>query len=112
MVMLITGAGGSFGNIINATGIGDYIVETMQNFNVPLILLAFILSQVLRAAQGSATVALVTTSAIVAPSISAMGASPVLWVLPSASALSACLCPMTPASGWSTASPASPSPRP
>ena len=78
MVMLITGAGGSFGNIINATGIGDYIVETMQNFNVPLILLAFILSQVLRAAQGSATVALVTTSAIVAPSIPAMGASPVL----------------------------------
>lgn len=78
MVLLITGAGGSFGNIINATGIGDYIVETMQNFNVPLILLAFILSQVLRAAQGSATVALVTTSAIVAPSIASMGASPVL----------------------------------
>ena len=50
----------------------------MQNFNVPLILLAFILSQILRAAQGSATVALVTTSAILAPSITAMGASPVL----------------------------------
>lgn len=78
MVLLITGAGGSFGAIINATGIGDYIVETMQDFNVPLILLAFILSQILRAAQGSATVALVTTSAIVAPSITAMGASPVL----------------------------------
>lgn len=78
MVLLITGAGGSFGAIINATGIGSYIVETMQNFNVPLILLAFILSQILRAAQGSATVALVTTSAIVAPSITAMGASPVL----------------------------------
>lgn len=78
MILLITGAGGSFGAIINATGIGDYIVATMQNFNVPLILLAFILSQVLRAAQGSATVALVTTSAILAPSISAMGASPVL----------------------------------
>lgn len=78
MVLLITGAGGSFGAIINATGIGDYIVTTMQNFNVPLILLAFILSQILRAAQGSATVALVTTSAILAPSITAMGASPVL----------------------------------
>lgn len=78
MVLLITGAGGSFGAIINATGIGDYIVSTMQNFNVPLILLAFLLSQILRAAQGSATVALVTTSAILAPSITAMGASPVL----------------------------------
>ena len=78
MVLLITGAGGSFGAIINATGIGDYIVSVMQNFHVPLILLAFILSQILRAAQGSATVALVTTSAILAPSITAMGASPVL----------------------------------
>lgn len=50
----------------------------MQDFNVPLILLGFILSQILRAAQGSATVALVTTAAILAPSITAVGASPVL----------------------------------
>ena len=78
MVLLITGAGGSFGAIINATGIGEYIVNMMSNFNVPLIILGFVLSQILRAAQGSATVALVTTSAIVAPSISSMGASPVL----------------------------------
>ncbi len=78
MVLLITGAGGSFGAVINATGIGDYIVNMMQDFHIPLILLAFILSQILRAAQGSATVALVTTSAILAPSITAMGASPVL----------------------------------
>ena len=66
-MFLITGAGGSFGAIINATGIGDYIVTAMENFNVPVILLAFILCQILRAAQGSATVALVTTSAIIAP---------------------------------------------
>lgn len=78
IVLLITGAGGSFGAIINATGIGDYIVTIMSNFNVPLIILGFVLSQILRAAQGSATVALVTTSAIVAPSIASMGASPVL----------------------------------
>lgn len=78
MVLLITGAGGSFGAIINATGIGNYIVATMQDFNVPLILLGFILSQILRAAQGSSTVALITTSAIVFPSISAACASPVL----------------------------------
>ena len=78
MVLLITGAGGSFGAIINATGIGDYIVNTMQDFNVPLMFLGFILCQILRAAQGSATVALITTAAIVAPSISAVGASPVL----------------------------------
>lgn len=78
MVFLITGAGGSFGAIINATGIGDYIVTSMSNFNIPLIVLGFLLSQILRAAQGSATVALVTASAIVGPSIASTGASPVL----------------------------------
>lgn len=78
IVLLITGAGGSFGSIINATGIGDYIVSTMQDFNVPLIILGFVLCQILKVAQGSSTVALVTTSAIVAPSISAVGASPIL----------------------------------
>lgn len=78
MVFLITGAGGSFGQIINATGIGEYLVTTMSNFNVPLLVLAFLLSLILRAAQGSATVALVTTASIVAPTIASMGASPVL----------------------------------
>ncbi|MCQ4725454.1 GntP family permease [Anaerotignum faecicola] len=78
MVFLITGAGGSFGQIINSTGIGEYLVNVMGNFNIPLILLAFLLSQILRAAQGSATVALVTTASIVAPTIAAVGASPVL----------------------------------
>ena len=78
MVFLITGAGGSFGQIINASGIGDYLVGVMGDLNMPLILLAFLLSQILRAAQGSATVALVTTSSIVAPTIAAVGASPVL----------------------------------
>ncbi len=78
MVFLITGAGGSFGQIINASGIGDYLVGVMGDLNMPLILLAFLLSQILRAAQGSATVALVTTSSIVAPTIVAVGASPVL----------------------------------
>ncbi|MGE4282110.1 MAG: GntP family permease [Clostridia bacterium] len=78
MIFLITGAGGALGNVINATGIGKYIVDTLSGWNVSVIVLAFILSQVLRAAQGSTTVALVTTSAILAPVAAQMGASPIL----------------------------------
>ena len=63
-ILAITGAGGAFGAIINA---------------VAMIIAAFVISQVLRAAQGSTTVALVTTSAIFAPIVAGMaGASPVL----------------------------------
>lgn len=78
MIFLITGAGGSLGAMINATGIGKYIVETMKGWSISAIILAFVLSQVLRAAQGSTTVALVTTSAIMAPVAVQMGASPIL----------------------------------
>lgn len=78
MIFLITGAGGSLGAIINATGIGKYLVTTMQSWHISVLVLAFVLSQILRAAQGSTTVALVTTSAILAPVTIQMGASPVL----------------------------------
>lgn len=78
MILLITGAGGSFGAIISGTGIGDYLVETMQTWGFSAIILAFLFSQILRSSLGSATVALVTTSAIMAPVVAETGASGVL----------------------------------
>ncbi|MFT5875012.1 MAG: GntP family gluconate:H+ symporter [Clostridium sp.] len=78
LILLITGAGGAFGNIINTSGIGNYLVQTMMQWNISIIILGFILSQILRAAQGSTTVALVTTSSILGPIAASMGASPVL----------------------------------
>jgi gluconate:H+ symporter, GntP family len=81
LIFLITGAGGSFGTIINSSGIGKYLVSTMQGWSVPLLVLGFLLSQLLRAAQGSTTVALVTTSSILGPLVLAAGASPVLVAL-------------------------------
>ncbi|WP_327291353.1 GntP family permease [Salimicrobium flavidum] len=77
-ILLITGAGGGFGAIINESGIGDHLIHTMQNWSIPVILLAFIFSQILRASLGSTTVALVTTSSIIGPMISELGVSPVL----------------------------------
>ena len=78
LILLITGAGGSFGQIINDSGIGKYIVETLKSWSVTPIVLGFILSQILRAAQGSTTVALITTSAILGPVAATMGVSPIL----------------------------------
>lgn len=83
-ILLITGAGGAFGAIINATGIGDKLVEGMTGWTstsaaILLIVVAWVFSQILRAAQGSTTVALVTTSAILAPLVAGLGnVSPVL----------------------------------
>ncbi|MCA1020559.1 GntP family permease [Halobacillus litoralis] len=77
-ILLITGAGGGFGAVINESGIGDHLIQTMQNWSIPVILLAFIFSQILRASLGSTTVALVTTSSIIGPMVAELGVSPVL----------------------------------
>ncbi|MCZ2258544.1 GntP family permease [Sporosarcina sp. G11-34] len=78
MIMLVTGAGGAFGAVISKSGIGDHLVITMQSWSMPVLLLAFVFSQILRASLGSATVALITTSAILGPLATELGASPVL----------------------------------
>ncbi|MDR1536296.1 MAG: GntP family permease [Planctomycetota bacterium] len=78
MILMITGAGGAFGKIIQTTGIGDYLADVFADFNIPILLLCFVLAQIIRCAQGSTTVALTTTSSILLSSITASGLSPVL----------------------------------
>lgn len=78
MIILVTGAGGAFGAVINQSGIGDHLIATMQSWSIPVLMLAFIFSQILRASLGSATVALVTTSTILGPMAMELGVSPVL----------------------------------
>jgi GntP family gluconate:H+ symporter len=84
VIFIITGAGGGFGAIINATGIGAKLVEGMSGMTgtsagILLVLAGWVISQILRFAQGSTTVALITTSAIFAPLLAIMpGVSPIL----------------------------------
>jgi len=80
-ILLVTGAGGAFGAVINASGMGEYLLEMMTGFNIHVLLLAFIFTQILRASLGSATVALVTTSSILGPQIAELGVHPVLLAL-------------------------------
>jgi len=72
IIILITGAGGAFGAILRATGIGDVIGESFSGLEIGL-LLPFIISAVLKSAQGSSTVAIITTAAIVAPILESFG---------------------------------------
>lgn len=72
VIILITGAGGAFGAILRATGIGDFIGETFSNMELGL-LLPFIIAAVLKTAQGSSTVAIITTAAIIAPVLESFG---------------------------------------
>lgn len=68
-VILITGAGGMFGGVLRASGIGDALGEVLGDLGVPLILAGFLIAAILRIAQGSATVALTTAAALIAPGV-------------------------------------------
>ncbi|WJG28553.1 GntP family permease [Vibrio furnissii] len=71
-ILLITGAGGAFGAVLKATPLGDYLGTTLSALGVG-IFMPFIVAAALKSAQGSSTVALVTTSALVAPMLSQLG---------------------------------------
>ena len=75
-VILITGAGGMFGGVLRASGIGDALSDSLASIGLPIILAAYIIAVILRVAQGSATVALVTTAGLMAPAVLAGGFSP------------------------------------
>lgn len=81
LILLITGAGGAYGGILQASGIADFITSFFGNFNIPILVLCFVISQVLRCAQGSTTVALTTTSAIMASAAASSGVSPILCAI-------------------------------
>lgn len=64
IIILITSAGGAFGAMIKHSGIGMAIESATENFHVHYILLAWLISAVMKTAQGSSTVAMITASSI------------------------------------------------
>jgi gluconate:H+ symporter, GntP family len=76
-IILITGAGGAFGGVLRASGIGDALADSLNAIGLPVIVAAFIIATALRVAQGSATVALTTTAGLIAPVVAAEGLSSV-----------------------------------
>ncbi|MFJ5529823.1 GntP family permease [Streptomyces sp. NPDC093261] len=66
-ILLVVGAGGVFGAVLKGSGVAQALSDTFHNVGLPVIVLAYLISLVLRVAQGSATVAIVTTAGIVAP---------------------------------------------
>ncbi|MGW3400426.1 GntP family permease [Streptomyces zhihengii] len=66
-ILLVVGAGGVFGAVLKASGVAQALSDTFNDVGLPVIVLAYLISLVLRVAQGSATVAIVTTAGIVLP---------------------------------------------
>jgi Gnt-I system low-affinity gluconate transporter len=70
VVILVTGAGGAFKQVLVDTGAGEQIANGVLS-----ILMAFVLALIIRAAQGSATVAMITAAGLIAPILATMSLS-------------------------------------
>ncbi|WP_210452780.1 GntP family transporter [Pantoea ananatis] len=68
-VILVAGAGGAFGKVLVESGVGKALALALETLHLPLIPAAFILSLALRASQGSATVAILTTSGLLTQAV-------------------------------------------
>ena len=69
MIILITGAGGVFKQLLINTGAGKMIAESLTGIGFPVILFAFTVALLVRIIQGSTTVAMITAAGLVSPVI-------------------------------------------
>jgi gluconate:H+ symporter, GntP family len=71
-ILVIIGAGGAFGAILAATKVGEHVSNAFD-LQALGILFPFMLTAILKTAQGSSTVAIITASAIILPLLSSLG---------------------------------------
>jgi GntP family gluconate:H+ symporter len=69
LIILITAAGGAFGGMLVLAQVGKTLGDMSQAWGIPVLLLSFLLGALLKVAQGSGTVAMITVSSIMAPII-------------------------------------------
>ena len=67
LVVLVTGAGGVFGAVLERAGIGEALEGALDATGLPLVVAAFVIALAVRVALGSATAAAVTSAGIIAP---------------------------------------------
>ncbi|AXI08908.1 gluconate permease [Oceanobacillus zhaokaii] len=81
MMLLILGAGGALKQVLIDGGVGDYVAQIFDGSTISPLILAWLIAALLRLAQGSATVAALTTAGLVIPMMAGTGVNLELMVL-------------------------------
>jgi len=80
-IAAITAAGGAFGALLAASGIGDYLANALQEVGIGLLVTAWLIAAIVRVAQGSATAAMLTAAGIMAPLTGQLTVNPAYLVM-------------------------------
>lgn len=75
LIILITGAGGALGQVLRDSGVGDALAEAIADLSLPGVLVPFLIASLVRVAQGSGTVAMITAASVSAPLVDGLGLS-------------------------------------
>jgi Gnt-I system high-affinity gluconate transporter len=81
MILLIVAGAGALKQIFTDTGVSLVIAESLQTWDIHPLILAWIITAIIRVCVGSATVAGLTTAGIIAPLVTTMNVDPNLLVL-------------------------------
>ena len=71
-ILIVTAAGGMFGMVIKSTGVGEAMGKLLADTNIGL-LVPFLIAAIMKTAQGSSTVAIITTASFILPMINLLG---------------------------------------
>ncbi|MGB3186075.1 MAG: GntP family permease [Ornithinimicrobium sp.] len=78
LILLITGAGGALGQVLRDSGVGQELADAVASTALPGFLVPFVIGTLVRVAQGSGTVAMVTAASVTAPLVTTLGIDPVV----------------------------------
>jgi len=76
-IILLTGAGGVFKQVLTNTGAGELLATSLSNAGFPVLAFAFISAAIVRIVQGSSTVAMITAAGLVSPLLVNAALSPI-----------------------------------
>ncbi|XVH31732.1 GntP family permease [Haloferacaceae archaeon DSL9] len=80
-IIAITAAGGTFGAMLAEAGVGQYIADGLVEIGLPLLFAGWLVAAVIRVAQGSGTVAILTGAAMMAPLVGDLAVHPVYMMM-------------------------------
>ncbi|MGP5095151.1 gluconate permease [Staphylococcus equorum subsp. linens] len=83
-IIFIVGAGGAFKEVILEANVGNYIADIMKDTNISPLIMAWLITALIRIATGQGVVSSITAAGIVGPLIPTFNVSPVLMVLATA----------------------------
>lgn len=81
MILLIVAGAGALKQIFSDSGVSQTIAEGLQSWDIHPLILAWVITAIIRVCVGSATVAGLTTAGIIAPLVASMNVDPNLLVL-------------------------------